>query len=86
MGLAGCTSSLPTAGVPPGDLRGHLGQARVCPFSPAGQDLGREFADAPLGLRFHDSRHLLVICRLFWSQGFSKTCIPGVPPRGALAV
>lgn len=48
---------------------------RVCPFSPAGQDLGREFADAPLGLCFRDSRHLLVIC-----------CYSGVPPRGALAV
>lgn len=72
VGPTGCTSSLPTAGVPPGDLRGHLGRDHVCPFSPAGQDLGREFADAPLGLRFRDSRHLLVICRYSGVRGFQR--------------
>lgn len=45
---------------------------RVCPFSPAGQDLGREFADAPLRLRFRDSRHLLVICRYSGVRGFQN--------------
>lgn len=45
---------------------------RVCPFSPGGQDLGRELADAPLGLRFRDSRHLLVICRYSGVRGFQR--------------
>lgn len=34
----------------------------VCLLSPAGQGLCHEFADAPLGLHFRDSGHLLVIC------------------------
>ena len=44
----------------------------VCSLSPAGQGLGPEFADASLGLRFRDSRHLLVICRYSGVRGFQR--------------
>ena len=75
-----------TAGVPPGDLRRHLGLDPRLPAQPsrAGSQLWvcRCFTRTRLPWLMPSVGNLL----LFWSQGFSKVLISGVPPWGRCAV
>lgn len=73
------------AGVPPGDLRGHLARDLRLLTQPSRAGpwprVCRCFTGTPLPWLKPSVGNL----SLFWSQGFSKAPIPGVPPGGAVS-